>query len=98
MDGLHPAIVRLPPATTATLHPFSSRNMQRKHPTDSGIHSRSHPAGFPNRLRIKPRNHEVTEQACRGCHQDMVIAIEGPHSGDDYVSCVRCHSSVGHLR
>ena len=53
---------------------------------------------FPEPLRIKARNHEVTEQACRKCHQDMVIAIEGTHTGDEYVSCVRCHSSVGHLR
>ena len=53
---------------------------------------------FPEPLRIKARNHEVTEQACRKCHQDMVIAIEGTHAGDEYVSCVRCHSSVGHLR
>ena len=53
---------------------------------------------FPEPLRIKARNHEVTEQACRKCHQDIVIAIEGPHTGDEYVSCVRCHASVGHLR
>ena len=53
---------------------------------------------FPEPLRIKPHNREVTEQACRKCHQEIVEAIEGPHGGDHNLSCVRCHSSVGHLR
>lgn len=53
---------------------------------------------FPEPLRIKPHNREVTEQACRKCHQEIVEAIEGPH-GDGYtLSCIRCHSSVGHMR
>jgi len=31
---------------------------------------------FPDPLRIKPRSREVTEGACRGCHGDVVAAIE----------------------
>ena len=52
---------------------------------------------FPDPLRIKPHNHEITEQSCRKCHADVVTAMDGPH-GQTSVSCVRCHSSVGHLR
>jgi cytochrome c nitrite reductase small subunit len=51
---------------------------------------------FPEPLRIKPHNREITEQACRTCHRDIVEAIEGPHESAT-LSCVRCHSSVGHL-
>src|SRR5215216_4492770 len=32
---------------------------------------------FPEPLRIKPHNREVTEAACRKCHQEIVVAIEG---------------------
>jgi cytochrome c nitrite reductase small subunit len=54
--------------------------------------------GYPDPIQITRRNHEVTEQACRKCHQEIVTAIEGtPHSNQNF-SCVRCHSSVGHLR
>lgn len=61
---------------------------------------------FPDPLRIKPGNLEVTEEACLKCHQNVVAAIvPGPHltgSGDRAppeeasLSCVRCHDSVGH--
>ncbi|MDO8664994.1 MAG: cytochrome c nitrite reductase small subunit [Gemmatimonadales bacterium] len=52
---------------------------------------------FPEPLRIKPRNRAVTERRCRECHQDIVVAIEGPHSPEREISCIRCHSTVGHL-
>lgn len=51
---------------------------------------------FPDPLRIKPRNKEITEQACRKCHSDMVEAIESPHQDSPQTSCLRCHASVGH--
>lgn len=51
---------------------------------------------FPDPLRIKPRNHEVTERACRKCHQPIVEAIESPHKDAARTSCVRCHAHVGH--
>src|SRR5215208_7214031 len=53
---------------------------------------------FPEPLRIKPHNREVTESACRKCHQEIVVAIEGPHEESKKTSCVRCHSTVGHLQ
>jgi cytochrome c nitrite reductase small subunit len=52
---------------------------------------------FPEPLRITGRNHDVTERACRKCHEDIVIAIEGPPGRAERLSCIRCHSTVGHL-
>ena len=53
---------------------------------------------FPEPLRIKSHNREITEQACRKCHLEITEAIEGPHEDTPELSCVRCHSSVGHPR
>ena len=52
---------------------------------------------FPEPLRIKPRNRAIAERSCRGCHQDVVEAMDGPHQGEA-LSCVRCHGAVGHPR
>jgi cytochrome c nitrite reductase small subunit len=52
---------------------------------------------FPEPLRITPRNEDVTEQACRKCHTAIVDAIEGPDGQMKRLSCIRCHSTVGHL-
>ena len=52
---------------------------------------------FPEPIRITPRNVDVTEKACRKCHADIVSAIESPHSEQNRLSCIRCHSTVGHL-
>ena len=52
---------------------------------------------FPEPLRIKPRNREITEHSCRSCHGDVVDAMDGPHQ-EKSLSCVRCHGAVGHPR
>ena len=52
---------------------------------------------FPEPLTTTPRNEEVTEQACRKCHEEIVLAIEGPHPERERTSCIRCHSTVGHM-
>jgi cytochrome c nitrite reductase small subunit len=55
---------------------------------------------FPDPLRITPKNHEVTEHACRYCHEAVTDAIDhGTQAGSDAeeISCVRCHKYVGHL-
>jgi cytochrome c nitrite reductase small subunit len=51
---------------------------------------------FPEPLHIGSHNRAVTERACRGCHQDMVVAIESPHR-EGGIACLHCHSTVGHL-
>ena len=52
---------------------------------------------FHEPIRITPSDLEVAESACRKCHQGIVEAIEAPHAGVEQTSCVRCHSTVGHL-
>jgi cytochrome c nitrite reductase small subunit len=52
---------------------------------------------FPEPIRITARNRDVTEQACRKCHEDVVLAIE-PHSrAAEPLACLTCHRDVGHL-
>lgn len=53
---------------------------------------------FPEPLRIKALNREITEAACRKCHSSIVNMIEAPHHDDTRMSCIRCHSDVGHPR
>lgn len=61
---------------------------------------------FPDPLRITERNHEITEHACRDCHEALV---ESMHAGADApldevrnfesaegVECTHCHRYVGH--
>ena len=53
--------------------------------------------GFPDPIRITPRNARVTEGACRTCHAEMVSSIDtGSHDGTR-MTCVNCHRNVGHL-
>lgn len=61
---------------------------------------------FPEPIRITPRNREITEGQCRHCHAEVVQAIDPAprlaaaggeaHSGEDRLSCIPCHRSVGH--
>ena len=51
---------------------------------------------FPEPIQITKRNWEITENACRHCHSDVVGAIDtGPVHGVS-LSCTRCHRDVGH--
>ena len=54
--------------------------------------------GFHEPIQIGERNRQVTEQACRGCHETMVQAMTVGHQVDDIeqMSCIRCHRNVGH--
>jgi cytochrome c nitrite reductase small subunit len=52
---------------------------------------------FHEPIRITPGDLAVTEAACRGCHTQIVDAIEASHSSAGRTSCVRCHATVGHL-
>lgn len=61
-------------------------------------HSRAFTTGnFPEPLRITKFNERVTENACRKCHTAVNSAIDTVHSGPDRLSCIRCHSDVGHM-
>lgn len=51
---------------------------------------------FPDPIRITPRNHEITEHACRDCHETITSAIDAHAEQDEPISCTRCHRNVGH--
>ncbi|MGH7495784.1 MAG: cytochrome c nitrite reductase small subunit [bacterium] len=52
---------------------------------------------FHEPIAIKRHNREVTEQACRKCHQDIVEAIDTQHREGRQLDCLRCHGAVGHM-
>ena len=54
---------------------------------------------YPDPLRITPVNHEVTELACRHCHEDLTHAIDPAPSGvgPRSLQCTSCHNEVGHI-
>lgn len=53
---------------------------------------------FHEPIHILPRDRAITEQACRNCHVEVVQAMgTQSHREGDTLSCIRCHSSVGHL-
>ena len=55
-------------------------------------------------IQIKPRNKQITQNACVSCHEDFVHAMLpvereagiGPTADSDMLSCVHCHADVGH--
>ena len=55
---------------------------------------------FHEPIRITAGNRRVTEAACRKCHENVVAAIDpNPHAdAENATSCIRCHSTVGHMR
>jgi cytochrome c nitrite reductase small subunit len=67
------------------------------------LHSYAFTTGdYPDPMRIRGFNAEVTEAACRNCHTVAEAIAQTAHSqvgggrGDDQLSCVKCHTSVGH--
>ena len=53
--------------------------------------------GFPDPIRMTPRNAAVTEGACRDCHAEIVQAIDRSPRPREAIGCVSCHRNVGHL-
>lgn len=51
---------------------------------------------FPDPIQIKPYNWNITENACRRCHERIVHDMDTVHRPDDRLSCIACHGSVGH--
>jgi cytochrome c nitrite reductase small subunit len=52
---------------------------------------------FHEPISMKARSRAVTENACRHCHQDLTHSIDtrAGMKGDE-LSCIRCHTGVGH--
>lgn len=52
---------------------------------------------FAEPIQIKPKNSRILQEACLGCHGDLVHGIVAGSTTDaDAVRCVHCHRSVGH--
>ncbi len=51
---------------------------------------------FHEPIQIKRRNSVVAQGACMYCHGDFVHQITVIDEDGDSLSCVRCHSDVGH--
>jgi cytochrome c nitrite reductase small subunit len=53
---------------------------------------------YPDTIEITRFDQQVTENACRHCHQNITAAIDGNvvHGNAEGLQCTRCHSSVGH--
>ena len=59
--------------------------------------------GYPDPIRIKPRNRRVTQRTCVHCHGELlshVLSAAAPVASeadaDEGPLCVRCHREVGH--
>ncbi len=65
---------------------------------DNGFfHSLAFTTGdFHEPIQIKPRNSRVTQGACLYCHDDLVNHMRPVETGSDMLSCVHCHTDVGH--
>jgi cytochrome c nitrite reductase small subunit len=53
---------------------------------------------FHEPIQIKDRSRRVTENACRKCHEKIVHDIDTSTASESAMSCIRCHSSVGHMK
>lgn len=51
---------------------------------------------FPEPLRAKKKNKEITNEACFKCHKEITHSILTTDEKGDQMSCVRCHREVGH--
>lgn len=53
---------------------------------------------FHEPIHILPRDRAITEAACLHCHEPLVSDMATPsHNAADKLSCIRCHSGVGHM-
>ena len=52
---------------------------------------------FHEPIQIIPRNARILQENCVACHEGMVHElIAGATTAEDAVTCVHCHSDVGH--
>ncbi|WP_082043581.1 cytochrome c nitrite reductase small subunit [Mobilicoccus massiliensis] len=53
---------------------------------------------YPLKIKIRESNRKVTEASCVYCHEGMVSGINATRKHDQKISCIQCHSQVGHKR
>lgn len=52
---------------------------------------------FKDPIRIKAKNYEVLNNACRKCHTEIIQAIETHQTQNETLDCITCHNTIGHL-
>jgi cytochrome c nitrite reductase small subunit len=67
---------------------------------DNGFfHSLAFTTGdFKDPIQIKERNSRIVQGACLHCHKRFVNHMLPSEEGKDMLSCVHCHSDVGHAQ
>ncbi|MDC5695704.1 cytochrome c nitrite reductase small subunit [Intrasporangium calvum] len=53
---------------------------------------------YPQNIKIRDKNRKVVQEACLYCHKDVVDKTEMTRDHSEGVSCLQCHSEVGHER
>ncbi len=60
---------------------------------------------YPENIKIRDMNRQITQEACVYCHGGLVEEIEGTRTFATTVSghstridCLQCHAEVGHMR
>ncbi|MCX7984166.1 MAG: cytochrome c nitrite reductase small subunit [Bacteroidetes bacterium] len=51
---------------------------------------------YQDNILARKRTKNILERACRHCHGDIVEALEHTQNNTTTLSCVQCHSTVGH--
>lgn len=51
---------------------------------------------YPEHIRIRESNRQVTNDACLHCHAEVTSGMHMSVDPNETISCVRCHSDVGH--
>jgi cytochrome c nitrite reductase small subunit len=51
---------------------------------------------YKDPIQIKPRNSRIVQAACIDCHKELINHLLPSEEGEDMLSCVHCHASVGH--
>jgi len=51
---------------------------------------------FHEPIQATSLNRQITEAACRYCHDQIVQAIDPPIGHDGQLTCTHCHRDVGH--
>ncbi|GAB48600.1 cytochrome c nitrite reductase small subunit [Mobilicoccus pelagius] len=53
---------------------------------------------YPMKIQIRPHNKQITEHACVYCHKELTETIHVTRTPGEQISCIRCHTDVGHKR
>lgn len=53
--------------------------------------------GYPENIQIRERNERITDGTCLYCHGDLVDEMHVTRPEGEQISCITCHSDVGHM-